>query len=100
VITGKRGAMGDFNYDGVVDIDDLAEWRQAYRVVTAMSGTPSFVASADANEDGRVDGGDFLTWQRSLAAPATQSVPEPKAQILLVAITIAWRRRSGIRTVT
>ena len=83
---------GDFNRDHVVDAADLAQWRSSFGVD----------AGGDANRDGVTDGSDFLAWQRTLgkgvrAAPASTSVPEPAAAMLLLAglsaAPLARRRR-------
>lgn len=51
---------GDNNLDGIVDLDD------AYRLLNALKGAPpQFVAlSGDFDGNARVDGKDFLAWQR------------------------------------
>lgn len=65
----------DFNRDGRVDADDLAQWRESF----------GLNASGDANGDGVTDGVDFLTWQRQFngAAASAANVPEPTALTLL-----------------
>ena len=69
IVTGRRGPLGDFNYDGLVDVADYDVWSRTFAVHTGSGLSASYVASADANEDGRVDGGDFLTWQRAWPCP-------------------------------
>jgi hypothetical protein len=71
------GNPADFNQDGVVDADDLSEWRSDFG--------PS--PGSDADFDGDSDGNDFLAWQRNLGAgvaatAAGSSVPEPSASLL------------------
>jgi hypothetical protein len=76
---------GDFDGDGDVDGDDLADWQASYNVN----------ASADADGDGDSDGADFLTWQRNYGRKSTDvapltgsvSVPEP-ATIALIALAV------------
>jgi hypothetical protein len=97
----QRGPAGDFNYDGAVDALDLADWARAYHVITSTSGSPPFVASVDADENGRVDGNDFLAWQRGLTPPlnsatASTLVPEPASLALVASFTwsvVSPRRR-------
>ena len=49
----------DFNFDGVVDSDDLAQWQSSF-------GNSS---GGDADNDGDTDGRDFLIWQREIGSP-------------------------------
>jgi probable HAF family extracellular repeat protein len=62
---------GDFNWDGAVDGDDLAQWQEHF----------GWSGRSDADDDGDSDGDDFLVWQRQLNAPTAQGdpVPEPNA---------------------
>ncbi len=84
---------GDFNGDGAVDGEDLAEWQASYGVDTG----------ADADADGDSDGADFLIWQRNFGktaqdgvSPLTSpsvAVPEP-ATIVLIGLGLLgywWR---------
>jgi hypothetical protein len=68
----------DFDLDGNVDGDDLAQWRGDFGV-NGMS---------DADNDGDSDGADFLAWQQQFgsvpAAPVADVVPEPAAAVQLV----------------
>lgn len=89
--------VGDFDRDGVVAPADLVEFRRTFgRSAIAQEG----YFSADANQDGRVDGTDFLIWQRALAPAGGNgtSVPEPISAWQLSAAATAWlahrRRRS------
>ncbi len=70
-------ASADFNGDGFVDADDLAQWQGDY-------GENS---ESDADGDGDSDGDDFLQWQRQLGGtpmnPAMLSVPEPSIRALI-----------------
>jgi hypothetical protein len=72
----------DFDADGDVDGDDLANWTSGF----ATSGSATY-AKGDADADQDVDGADFLIWQqqlggRVLASAATATVPEPAALVL------------------
>ncbi|HEX5470358.1 MAG TPA: PEP-CTERM sorting domain-containing protein, partial [Lacipirellulaceae bacterium] len=62
----------------------------------------------DANGDGRVDGADFLVWQRSIGpavsltafddpALGSSAIPEPATIVLLLAATALLRMWSGSR---
>jgi T5SS/PEP-CTERM-associated repeat protein/autotransporter-associated beta strand protein len=68
----------DFDKDGDVDGDDLAQW----------TGDFGLDGNSDADADGDSDGGDFLAWQQQLGsggspmAPAAAGVPEPGALAL------------------
>ncbi|WP_428308625.1 matrixin family metalloprotease [Lacipirellula sp.] len=84
--------QADFDQNHAVNAADLAVWKNGFG---ATSGATS--ATGDANRDGRVDGADFLIWQRevgnSAVAPAT-SVPEPSAFMLLSASALGLLRAS------
>lgn len=60
---------GDYNFDGVADLADLAVWQ------ADLSSTVK--AEADGNGDGVVDRADFAVWQQS-----SGMVPEPAAACL------------------
>ena len=70
----------DFDEDGYVGGDDLAEWRSDFGL------TPG----SDADRDGDSDGADFLAWQRQLgsvpAVPVSTTVPEPSTFLLALLI--------------
>ena len=78
IVTGRRGTPGDFNYDGVVDGADLAEWQRTLGVNTYNGSTLGFVASTDADENGYVNGADFLVWQRQPRGAGAQ--PDPRTR--------------------
>jgi hypothetical protein len=70
----------DFNHDGQVNNTDLQTWKTNY-------GASSDNAHGDATGDGKVDGADFLVWQRQLGqlpsgVGAAGAVPEPSAVVL------------------
>lgn len=62
---------GDYDGDGDVDGDDLAQWQ----------GDFGLNADSDGDDDGDSDGGDFVLWQRNAgtvpAGSANVAVPEP-----------------------
>ena len=72
---------GDFDGDGMVDANDLAQWQ------TNFGGS-----GADADGDGDADGADFLIWQTQFQAVSTGglgAVPEPTALTLaLLPLTV------------
>jgi len=81
---------GDFNEDGGVDGDDLANWRSGF-------GQTSGVAhkNGDADGDGDTDGADFLAWQQQFGSDlpglsVLASVPEPSALVLLWLAGCRW----------
>ena len=55
-------------------------------------------SDGDADDDGDVDGPDYLAWQRqynaaALAAAASAQVPEPASGLLLIlTCLVPWRR--------
>jgi hypothetical protein len=78
-VGGTTEIPGDFDGDGTVDGDDLAQWRGDFGPANGDS---------DADGDGDSDGSDFLVWQRNLgqtgATPATAAIPEPASAV------VAW----------
>lgn len=72
----------DFDANQLVDGDDLLIWLQGYATSAEAN-----KASGDSNEDGNIDGRDFLNWQRErnhFPAAHTAHVPEPTALGLLL----------------
>jgi hypothetical protein len=100
----------DFNRDGIVTKNDLVILRANFGVISAS-------AQGDADRDGRVDGTDFLIWQRQLgltifpeleqnaardgrpslvrqrpvATPIVNSAPEPSSAVLSFAAVVVCR---------
>ncbi len=81
----------DFDGDGDVDADDLAQWRGDY----GSNG------NSDANGDGDSDGTDYLAWQQQHTGSAASSglsvVPEPSVitlTLLAVSGGLVVRRRT------
>jgi glucose/arabinose dehydrogenase len=75
---------GDFDSDGDVDGDDLAQWQGDYGID----------GGSDADGDGDSDGRDFLTWQRNFGSTigpmsAGVSAPEPSTALLLAGVSLA-----------
>jgi mannan endo-1,4-beta-mannosidase len=87
--TGGNFLSADFNFDGRVDLLDLARWHNALAIDR----------SADADGDRDTDGGDFLRWQAQFgganAAPSAQPVPEPSAVGLVLAILLGGASLGG-----
>lgn len=87
----------DFQQDNDVDAGDLGVWKGNF----GLNG-PAAKENGDANSDGRVDGSDFLVWQRECFPPAAATsgaatVPEAAAMPLASAALLglaAWRRFS------
>ena len=82
----------DFDNDGDVDADDLAQWEADFGA-----------AGSDANGDGIATGADFLIWQQQIAggpalalsATVSTRVPEPTSLYLMAAaltgVITSWR---------
>lgn len=89
-LAGLESLVGDFDGDGDVDNDDLAQWEGDY----AANG------DSDADGDGLTTGLDFLLWQENYTGSlnplaAATSVPEPSAVVLMMALLLSllnWRR--------
>ena len=90
ISTAGPGLTGDFNRDGLVNGDDVGQWRQNMGVVTSTN-LPKVLAASDANLDGRVDGADFLAWQRTMVGETTPAVaiPEPASWLTALATALA-----------
>jgi hypothetical protein len=86
----------DFNGDGLVDAADLSILKANYGATGLEIDSMAF---GDANRDRRVDGADFLLWQRAfVAGGGALSVPEPGAATLLaIAAFGALRARRAKR---
>jgi hypothetical protein len=88
----------DFDEDGDVDGNDLANWKAGF-IANAATHT-----QGDADGDADVDGADFLAWQRQLgsgaaAASMVNPVPEPSAAVLglIMARLLLCRSRHSCR---
>jgi hypothetical protein len=87
-ITITEGLLADFNGDDDVSTADLSTWQNNFGLVEG--GQRSL---GDANENGNVDGGDFLLWQRQAGSSVTSGIsteaavaaPEPPCVLLAVA---------------
>lgn len=70
---------GDFNGDQSVNGDDLATWKTNF----GNNSGSATVAMGDADANGKIEGADYLIWQRNFTpAPITSiasAVPEPRA---------------------
>jgi hypothetical protein len=80
------GFGADFNEDGVIDGQDLAEWTTGF----GAAGSATHM-QGDADGDANVEGADFLIWQRQFglsvgSGDVVQSIPEP-ASGWLVAVS-------------
>jgi hypothetical protein len=78
----------DFDKDGDVDGDDLADWKAGFGLSANASD-----AQGDADDDNDVDGIDFLAWQQQLGIsqpPVAQSIPEPTMRALFAAALAPW----------
>ena len=98
VVGTEIASPADFNLDGVVNALDLPVWKAGFG-----NPAPAGIANGDANSDGKVDGADFLVWQRAAtgtaaASPTADAVPEPAAKLLLHAALFGFgliaRRRA------
>jgi hypothetical protein len=86
----------DFDNDNDVDPTDLAIWQTGYGIEATTH------AQGDTNGDGKVNGNDFLVWQRQFSPPlgglsTLKTVPEPyllgPAVWAVLAMLMTRRRR-------
>jgi hypothetical protein len=87
---GATNAQGDADNDGDVDRDDLTRWRAQVGLVNVV---------ADFNASARIDGADFLAWQRGLgvAAGATRDQGDADGDGDVDAADLAsWRFQFGV----
>lgn len=79
----------DFNSDLQVDAADLSAWGAGFGVRNTAT-----VQQGDADRDRKVDGRDFLIWQRSYLPPVSPlAVPEPAAPLALCFVAVVGMRR-------
>jgi hypothetical protein len=88
------GPRGDYNRNGVVDIDDYTVWRDSL----GQAGT---LLAADGNADGSIDPGDYDFWKNSFGdsggAGAVTAVPEPRSITLSLIALATLLSRSARR---
>jgi hypothetical protein len=80
------GLTADFHHENGVHSQDLAIWKTNFGAAVGVS-----QVSGDATRDGRVDGADFLAWQREASsggAPAL-GVPEPTTYVAVLTALFA-----------
>jgi hypothetical protein len=72
--------IGDYDNNGVVDMNDYTAWQNAY-------GQTGAGLLADGNHDGVVNAADYTIWRdhANLGGPGSAAgVPEPNSLLLLV----------------
>jgi autotransporter-associated beta strand protein len=86
---------GDYDRNGVVDATDFNAWRAAY------GNTVSPGSSADGNNDGQINGADYVVWRKASVSggngamlnPHT-SVPEPPMMLTAAMVLLMMSARS------
>jgi hypothetical protein len=86
---------GDYNGDGIVDMNDYNVWKTAFGSSTIIYGS-----GADGNYDGVVNAADYSVWRDNLGAAtgvgafSSASVPEPSTLVLCMlsaaALSCRW----------
>jgi hypothetical protein len=96
----QASPAGDYNGDGVVDMNDFTVWKSSFGSSTIIHGS-----GADGNYDGVVNAADYSVWRDSLGAggagSAAIAIPEPSTlaiAILGAAACLSRRRRSIFST--
>lgn len=91
------GIAGDYNGNSLIEISDYEAWRSNYGEPAKVYGPDS-----DGNEDGFVDGADYVMWRKRVSNSASESstlpqaAPEPTAALqgLIGLASLASLRRS------
>ncbi|MBX3427911.1 MAG: hypothetical protein KF688_19685 [Pirellulales bacterium] len=85
---------GDFNNDGIVDGSDLPRWKSGFGTAVHAQ-----FAQGDATGDRRVDGADFLVWQRNAsgATLALNATPVCEPASLGLLLLASWPMRLRAR---
>jgi hypothetical protein len=86
----RDGLAGDYNDDGIVNMADYTEWKQAYGGMVGVAGT-----SADGNGNLNIDAADYTVWRNNLGASlhlpllglGAQAITIPEPSCLVLAIT-------------
>lgn len=80
---------GDYDRDGVIDVDDETVWRNTYGSEREIAGS-----AADGSFDRLVNAADYTVWRDASAATSSAAVPETNAAALLLsAAAMAHLRR-------
>jgi hypothetical protein len=92
----RAALAGDFTADGVTDEADVAAWQQHFGAQSGVTGP-----MGDADNNNKVDGRDFLIWQRNTGIPeGVHAVPEPLPfQMLALIVMGLITRGRGVRLV-
>jgi hypothetical protein len=91
----QASPAGDYNGDGVVDINDYNVWKSSFGTSRIIRGS-----GADGNYDGVVNAADYAVWRDSLggsgAGSAANAVPEPSTLALaILAAAACFSQRRG-----
>ncbi|MEM6798535.1 MAG: cytochrome c peroxidase [Planctomycetota bacterium] len=96
---------GDYNGDGVVDVDDFEVWKSMVGMTAANS---TELLWADGNLDGVIDQADYAVWRNNLGArwddvittfALATAAPEPSTATMLALAIAALARRKRRRSV-
>ena len=82
---------GDYNQNGVVDGDDLANWKAGFGTIGNAT-----LTQGDGDGDLDVDGADFLVWQRQVGSGPTSTgaaIPEPMTASIAFVGSLAFVAR-------
>lgn len=88
----------DFQQDNDVDAGDLGAWKANFGLNEGAA-----KSTGDANGDGKVDGSDFLVWQREFSPSAAATgnaaaVPETAAMALAGGALLGLTMLNGFRS--
>ncbi|HEY2414047.1 MAG TPA: hypothetical protein VGI40_17505 [Pirellulaceae bacterium] len=87
----QASPAGDFNGDGIVDVNDYNVWRASFGSSTIIHGS-----GADGNFDGAINAADYIVWRNSMsggggAGAIAKAVPEPSTFVLCLLAALALK---------
>ena len=94
-VIGERGPwrLGDYNFRGFVEANDLKIWEENF-VPPSEHYNVYTLLTADGSQNLKIDGRDFLIWQREYDGPfpasEQQGIPEPSTVAIVTLLAALW----------